>query len=757
MQVYRDLTLPTTASHCVSANFVSSDQKNLILVRGSKILQIFRFVSHISQVLVGTTIGNGADDYSNTGDSGRRLQENTLTSNAEGDNDFIADIGIEQSIISHQTKLDLIAQYDLNGTVTGISKVRSPAMNPERDYLLISLEDAKLSLICWDDERHSISTVSLHYYEKDKLTSLRFKDEADPKSFLRVDPGNACACLKFEKNLFAFLPFRQDDEEVFSTNKAVASAIDESRTQLFHPSFICNSAELSDDIHTIIDAVFLHEYREPTMAILYESSQTWTGELDNLKDNVTYLVVTFDFYQRSSTSILKIPQLPYDLASMLALPSPIGGILVIGANVLMHIDPSGKRLSVAVNPSVVSTTAIEFVDKSELNYRLEGSRAVYLYGRYVLLTLATGQLLVIEFVMEGRAVESINIHAVSVLLDSEQPMLSLTSSCMEVWASSKTIFVGSEVGNSVLLSWRRDFSKPDEVSLAGNTDENNDSVTIKSKEYDDADIDLYGESYLTEKSQTHIEGDDINNYQSIEDLFKFTVQDTLINHGPIMSVTAGKPEFAISEASRLREVTSKLEIVAARGGQNYNGGLSIFRRSLSPLVIGQFMLPECRALWTVKTKSRNTKTSVDQSIDQFDNYLIVSKDEESLAFKVGEDFEEVKGTEFDLKARTVSGSVLDGTRIVQICTTDIRVYDSDFQIAQMIPLFMEEDHTKSEGIAVAASFSNNAVLVILDNQSALLYIADEETYELAQATPFKSGLVGFDFSCKSFQLLTFCE
>ncbi|KAK9475082.1 CPSF A subunit region-domain-containing protein [Dipodascopsis tothii] len=708
MQVYRDLTQPTTVSHCTSAAFVQADQKNLVVVRGRTLLQVYRFVSYERHVL---RAGAGADGFA-------------MPAAGDGGDGFIGDFEIETSVTNYSTKLSLVAQFELNGTVTGISRIRSPEAG-QTDYVLLAFERAKLSLVRWDPAAAALATVSLHYYEKDALNAtLAFTDQTSSAAFLRTDPADAHACLKFERNRIAFLPYRSDDDDVAGAASAPGSP-------LFHPSFVATPADLGDDgIVQITDLVFLHEYREPTLAILYESAQTWTSELETTKDNLTFLVLAFDFQQRASTSILKIPALPYDLTTLLALPAPIGGTLAIGANVLIHIDPSGKCLAVAVNAMAALTTAIELVDRAELNYRLEGSVAKHLFDRYVLLTLATGELVVLQFVMEGRSVEGLTLNPVAVAPDGGAPV-AVTAACIEVWAASKTVFIGAEIGNSLLLSWQGD-SKTTQNSLTFSATDLSEPKEVKFavKSYDD-DIDLYGD----DDAGTAAAADAAP--QTLADLFAFSIEDVVLNHGPIVSVNTGKPEFPAAEAHLSREVSSKFEIVAARGGQNGTGGLSIFRRSLSPTVVGQFSLPDCKALWTVKTKSRNTKSAQDPNVDQFDNFLIVSKADESYVFSIGDEFHEVRGTEFDANTPTLAvGTVLDGTRIVQICPGELRVYDSDFQIAQMIPVALDDD--QAETTVVTAHFVNNSVLVTLDDHTAMLYLADPETYELVQAPWLRS-------------------
>ncbi|KAK9432247.1 CPSF A subunit region-domain-containing protein [Lipomyces doorenjongii] len=706
MQVYQDLTPPTSVTYSVIAQFISAASPNLIVLRASKVLQIFDFVMHESQAI---------ENF------GTAEQEERVT---ESDENFIGDIGIEHAVTRHQTKLVLRAEYELHGFATGLEKVRTTS-DLSRDFLLISFETAKVSLLAWDDALNGVNTVSLHYYEKHGVTALINADNTENTTILRADVSGSCACLKFGKDLFAFLPFKPyDDEDIFSV--ATTNGFSEHK-KTFYPSFLVRAARLDEDISDVIDAIFLYEYREPTLAILYQPKRTWTGLIEQQRDTVSFIVVALDLVQRASTSILSVRSLPYDIVSALALPPPIGGTLLFGANELVHVDNSGRTVGVAVNSAAFEASAFDFVDRSFLELRLEGTKGTHLQDNFVLLFLGTGEMYLAEFAMEGRAVEGIELHHV----EMSDKILDTAASTVRVVPGRKKIFVGSENGDSVLISWR----KSGDHIIADKTESNASATVVKSKEYEDEDEDLYGVSE-SGNAENGIQGSGLYGDETLsEDAYKqfvFSVHDTITNYGPLVDLAVGSVEHGGSDYRAQTGASSKLEVVAARGSSSHSGGLSIFRRSISASVVASFNFPDCQALWTVKAKNRNTK-SIDT--EQVDKYLIISKTDESLLFDISEQFDEVKNSEFDPKAPTVAvGSILDGTRVVQICQTEIRVYDSDMQIAQMLPI--PEDDDDSELQIVSASFGERELLVLLHNGRGLTYIGDEETLELVEVEIF---------------------
>ena len=194
MQCYTELSAPTAVTDSLSLPFLSSTANNLIVVKTS-LLQIFSLKSVVASAeyhrLQGITDGQESSAATTRND---RVQT---------------------------TKLVLVAEYELAGTVTSIARVKILRSRSGGDALLVALRDAKLSLVQWDPECYSISTVSIHYYERDDLLSSPFEpDLSKCSTILSVDPSSRCAVFKFGQRHIAILPFHQlgddialDDEE----------------------------------------------------------------------------------------------------------------------------------------------------------------------------------------------------------------------------------------------------------------------------------------------------------------------------------------------------------------------------------------------------------------------------------------------------------------------------------------------------------------------------------------------------------------
>ncbi len=99
---------------------------------------------------------------------------------------------------SKQSKLILVAEYTLSGTITSLVRIKTLSSKSGGECLLVGLRDARLSLVEWDPERPGISTISIHYYEQDELQGSPWAPSIkDCVNYLSADPGSRCAAFKF--------------------------------------------------------------------------------------------------------------------------------------------------------------------------------------------------------------------------------------------------------------------------------------------------------------------------------------------------------------------------------------------------------------------------------------------------------------------------------------------------------------------------------------------------------------------------------
>ena len=127
--------------------------------------------------------------------------------------------------------------------------------------------------------------IAPHYFQQLSLDSPLFRAE------LRVDPLSRCAALSLPKHALAIVPFLQTQAEldamdldqiqvryIFRFVLSFTKLKFWDRDIPFSPSFILDlPAKVDQNLRNVIDFVFLPGFNNPTIAVLFQTQQTWTG------------------------------------------------------------------------------------------------------------------------------------------------------------------------------------------------------------------------------------------------------------------------------------------------------------------------------------------------------------------------------------------------------------------------------------------------------------------------------------------------
>ncbi|KAJ3087269.1 Cleavage and polyadenylation specificity factor subunit 1 [Quaeritorhiza haematococci] len=334
--------------------------------------------------------------------------------------------------VSKVARLELLAQIKLQGNITCMEPVRTSTSVGllGMDSLLLSFSDAKMSLVEWSQACQNIVTVSIHFYEREEFKKESLTDKWIPT--IRVDPQFRCATLSFYNDRLAVLPFKQDA----GVGAVAGGDVEEDITSKypFTPSFVISMATIDPKIRNVIDTAFLYDFFEPTLAILYETTQTWTGRLESKRDTKSVAVVSMDVTQKNFAILYVVDNLPYDCFKLVPVPSPVGGLLVFSTRGIIHVDQTSiPGVACAVNgyygieteippppppaPSadgtVVRSSAAEspkkdnplysksnVSDYKHLGISLTGCMHLFLNPDTLLLILQTGEMLILE--LEGQ-------------------------------------------------------------------------------------------------------------------------------------------------------------------------------------------------------------------------------------------------------------------------------------------------------------------------------------------------------------------
>lgn len=735
MQCVTELTPPTAVTHSVCLPFLNAKASNLVIAKRS-LLQIFE-----TKTVLGT-----ADSTNQDGEIEASPQD--VAAGTFDRTYFSSDVAFER--LEQKTKLVLVGEYPLSGTVTSLKKIRLLQTKSGGEALLIAFRNAKFSIVQWDPLVSSISNISIHYYESEVGKNPWAEDVAEYGPYLTVDPSNRCAALSFGARYLAFLPMRrpaddivEDDFELDSpldgtsagkaqlvSKKRETDASQSSAATPYLSSFVLKTTDFQEDITNPIHLTFLHEYREPAIGILYASQAPALADLHDRKDTVRYTVFTLDFEGREVTTILSIPALPLDLFAIHPLPPPVGGAILIGTNEIIHVDQAGKTNGVALNEMAKQGSSFPMVDQSDAELRLEGCTVEQLNDNGdLLIVLSTGELAILSFKLDGRTVSGLQAH--KVVADKGGSLLSAGASCATNVGRGK-IFVGSEGNDSVLLSCQRKATPLSRKRSHADMMADDADLDLDEDDFDDDDI--YGGDSSPVKERRRSSAADFSTPESL----LFHIHDRLPNFAP-----AGDITFGPTSSSDINDATASAVTpmsIVAPAGRGLDGGLIAMRQEIDPTVIRENALPGVQALWTINAKSSALAGSEEHPAGdpeallsaeaQYDKYVVTAEatsqgiERTSVYAIVDNVLDKVEKGEFDPNGAAVEvGIMASGTRIVQVLPSEIRSYESDFSVSQICPLSSET--TGAELKVVSASFSDPWLLLLDENLAVCLFKMNE--------------------------------
>ncbi|KAH6906075.1 hypothetical protein BKA70DRAFT_1106800 [Coprinopsis sp. MPI-PUGE-AT-0042] len=475
-----------------------------------------------------------------------------------------------------RTRLYLVREHRLHGTVTGLEGVKIIAsLEDKLDRLLIPFKDAKIALLEWSDSVHDLVPVSIHTYERApqllSLTAPLFR------ATLRVDPLSRCAALSLPNHAIAILPFFHELNDL----------------PPYSPSFILDLAlQVHTSIRNVIDFTFLPGFTRPTIAVLFTSdtTQTWTGRLNEYKDTVRLIIFTLDISTQSYPIISSVEGLPYDSFTLTPCSTVFRGVLVTTSNALVYVDQGSGRLTILpVNGWAGRVSDAPILPAPDgVDIKLEGSQTIFIDDKTLFLILKDGVIYPVEIVADGKTVTKLTLG--NALAQSTVP--SVASMIHE----GGCLFVGSMVGPSVLLKAayvEEELTEDEEMDVA--------SAPVVDQDADmdlyDDDDDLYGDSSAKSKGQlgdsstsAAMDTDANVKKKKYKQVLHLSMRDSMPAYGPISSITFG----LANDGDR-----AVPELVAATGSGPM-GGFTLFQRDLPTRTKKKLLaIGGTRGLWSL--------------------------------------------------------------------------------------------------------------------------------------------------------------
>ncbi|XP_065175415.1 cleavage and polyadenylation specificity factor subunit 1-like [Sycon ciliatum] len=658
---------PTAIEHCISCKFVTSSEENLV-VAGTTQLQVFA----IREV-------EAAD---------KKTKAKTR--------------GSSSSSPSCGDKLELLFRCSLHGVVTELQSVQIGAGG--KDALLIAFDDGKVSLVEYDPATHDLITLAILNAEQEMFRGGMFHPTLRP--MLRVDPENRCAVLVVYDRYLIVCPFRQD-EQLAGRSPTL-------------PHYEVELQTLDSKLHNVLDIQFLHGYFEPTLFVLFEPTRTCPGRVAARRDTVSLIAVSLSLMERVHPVIWSFDSLPFDCFKALPVPKPVGGIVVFGVNTLLYLNQSVPAYGVSLNSLAETSSNFPLRQQEGVNMSLDSVQACFVSSDRFVMSLRGGEIYVVCIKADNmRMVRGFQFdHAAASVL-----------TCCMCTVTEKYLFLGSRLGNSLLLRCTQKSKAETSSQLEPSAKRRNTTSDWLSSGLDDDDeLEVYGSSLDADSSSTS---------------YVFEVCDSLINVGPLSSTSLGEPSFL----SYHNVDKYDLELVSC-SGRGKNGSLSILQQTIRPQLVTTFELEGCKDMWTVlsgKADSNQAATSRssthDADTDRRHSFLILAREDHTMILRTGSEILELDQSGFDTNSPTVhAGNIGERNYILQVCPQGVRLLDGENEI-QHVPLVASAPITRcslASPYALLQCEDGTIHVLSLDESSAAPQISIK-TPSLADSSPITSS------------------
>ncbi|XP_071821020.1 cleavage and polyadenylation specificity factor subunit 1-like isoform X2 [Apostichopus japonicus] len=635
---YRQVKPPTGVENAIYCNFISKDEKNLIVTKATE-LTVYRILRNPEVPLAKITESNGEE--------------------------------------KRKEKLEQVATYQLACRVVAIQA--APLASLGRDALLMAFADAKMSVIEYDASTHELKTLSMHHFEEEELKNGYLTNPHLP--MIQVDPDFRCAVMLIYGTSLVVLPFKRETMGDDSDAPVHYSS---------RPSYLIKLKETDELLANIIDFQFLHGYYEPTLVILHEPVRTWPGRVAVRHDTCRIVALSLNISQKVHPVIWSQSSLPYDSLQVLAVPKPIGGIIIFAVNSLIYLNQSIPPYGVSLNSITDWSTTFPLKKQENVNLTLDCCKAAFISNENLVISLKGGEIYVLTLLVDGmRSMRG---------FDLSKAASSVLPTCVCA-IEDKFYFLGSRLGNSLLLKYTK---------KAG--DDTNGSAKVEppaKKLKSDDKID-----FLEDPEELAVYGKEVETSGNQISAYSFEVCDSLLNVGPCGNMVMGEPPLLSEEFHS--NLDPDLEIVTT-SGYGKNGALSVIQQTIRPQVVTTFQLPGCLDMWTVYGPSKKEgSTKVDGELTNPHAFLILSKEDTSMILRTGQEIAEVDESGFSTQASTVfAGNLGNNDHIVQVSPMGVRLLKGVKQL-QHIPLDI--------GSPIVSCSAADPYLVIMSQQGDLILL-----------------------------------
>ncbi|XP_022891037.1 cleavage and polyadenylation specificity factor subunit 1 isoform X1 [Olea europaea var. sylvestris] len=620
--------------------------------------------------------------------------------------------------------LELVCHYRLHGNVESLGVLPSGGIDGgrKRDAIILTFQDAKISVLEFDDSIHGLRTSSMHCFEgPDWLYLKRGRECFSRGPLVKVDPQGRCASVLVYGLQMIILKAAEvssglvSEHNAFSSGATVASRIES--------SYIIGLRDL--DMKHVKDFIFIHGYIEPVMVILHERELTWAGRVSWKHHTCTISALSISTTLKQHPLIWSATSLPHDAYKLLAVPSPIGGVLIIGANTI-HYHSQSASCALALNNFAVPVSGSPEMPRSGFTVELDAANAAWLTNDVAMFSTKSGELLLLTLVYDGRIVQKLDL--------SKSRASVLTSEITTV--GNSLFFLGSSLGDSLLVQYNSGVGAPPVTPGVKEEVEDIESEAPFAKRLRRSSSDALQD--IVSGEELSLYGAGPNNSETAQKTFTFAVRDSLVNVGPLKDFSQGLRTNADPNATGIAK-QSNYELVCC-SGHGKNGALSVLQQSVRPETITQESLPGCKGIWTVYHKnSRSDSLKMAADEDEYHAYLIISLENRTMVLQTANNLEEVtENVDYYVQGSTVAaGNLFGRRRVIQVFARGARILDGGFMTQDL--LFKSsylEVGAGSEGTVVSSvSIADPYVLLRMIDGSIQLLVGDPSACSVSIMIP----------------------
>ena len=652
--------------------------------------------------------------------------------------------------------LTLVCVHKVFGEIQSIGTFRFNGR--DTDAVLLSFGEAKLAVIEFDPVKNEVVTTGMYFMDHKRNVSKDFDQVSVTK--IVVDPAFRCfVTLVFDHHLMVFPASLYAHKTTVSLFPAVTNSTSEfttdiveiqSHTQIGKP-YLVNLDALG--IKNIKDCNFLEGYLDPSLLILHEPNPIWSGRFALSNVSCQLAVVALSSQDFGSHVISRGELLPHELISIVPVPLPVGGALVLGANTILYFQQS----------IVAGLSLNEFGDAFGKTWPLVKTKnkgcIMFPFCSFItdkdLLISSRGRLWVLRLFTHA---DGPALRAMDLFDAGYSPHVSVIITRPNSRSKSNSwMFFGSNISDSMLVGYERVGTLGNESRLRAivsnkvslEAESNRDGSTAAKRTFSELENDSKDENMDFVDTNTNVDDPNLDVEKELYDPafalfgvlpgfeydplrivhfpecpFKFIVLDmiaTSANFRNTLSISSQPAESKVSTENYIDIVTTT--------GVGATGGLRIFQEGIRPDPVALLNLVSgVSGAWSLIVED---EAMLDISGHYYHSLMLTTSivQQKSTLFSIKSTIEELD-SDFLLSTSTlVAGNILNNAYIVQVHRYGVIFlkYTTRVEEITMEEIFASSDYMINliDPHIVSATIRDPVILLQLSDKSIRVFVPRE--------------------------------